>query len=111
MASILTPMKAPDNLTYLIHHIFLPPKVPTESDYSPEHERFLLGTILESLGAYEGDDAAASHMLRRMHGIHVCSAGRYVINEPALVRALEQLHDDGMSLGVISSPIWFNNSY
>jgi hypothetical protein len=38
-----------------------------------------------------------------MQDIHVCAAGRYVVDKPALVRAIRQLDDHGMLLCAISS--------
>lgn len=106
MASISEINKAQDNVSYLLHHIFLPPKVPDESDYNPQNEKFLLGTTLESLEAFRsvgshqqrGAIDAAVTMLRRMQDIHVCSADRYAVDELALVRAFRQLDDHGTFL-------------
>lgn len=111
MASTLTATKAPDNVSYLLHHIFLPPKVPVKSDYKPQNEQFLLGTTLERLEAFrcmaphhqQGAIDAAVTMLHRMQDIHVCAADRYVVDKPALVRAIGQLDDYGMLLCAISS--------
>ena len=96
-------------MSYLLHHIFLPPKVPVESDYSPQNEKFLLGTTLESLEAFRsigphqqhGAIDAAVTMLRRMQDIHMCGADRYAVHELALVRAFKQLDDHGMLLSAI----------
>lgn len=101
--------KAPasvEKLTYILHHVFLPPKVPVKSDYTAQHEEFLLQSTLYSLVAFrsvalhqKGSVDAAVTMLHRMKKIHVCVADRYLIDEHALANALGELDKHGMSLG------------
>ncbi|KAJ9607822.1 hypothetical protein H2200_007901 [Cladophialophora chaetospira] len=38
---------------YLIHHVFLPPKLPSKDDSNPNHEAVLLGTTLEALREFK----------------------------------------------------------
>jgi hypothetical protein len=34
---------------YMIHHIFLPPKLPLQDGYVSEHEKILLNTTIKAL--------------------------------------------------------------
>ena len=45
-----TPLNA---ITYMIHHIFLPPELPQEDDFDPQHERILLDTISDALQMFK----------------------------------------------------------
>jgi hypothetical protein len=40
------------DIKYLIHHIFLPPKLPGGDDSFPDHEKVLVQTILDALQEY-----------------------------------------------------------
>lgn len=35
--------------TYLLHHVFLPPKLPQSEDYNPEYEQSLLESVIRNL--------------------------------------------------------------
>lgn len=36
-------------ITYLVHHVFLPPKLPQEDDSSDEHDKIMINTTLAAL--------------------------------------------------------------
>ena len=36
-------------MNYLIHHVFLPPQLPQEDDYSAEHDTALLRAVMDAL--------------------------------------------------------------
>ena len=38
-----------DVMNYLIHHVFLPPQLPQEDDYSAEHDTALLRAVIDAL--------------------------------------------------------------
>ena len=38
----------------MVHHIFLPPKLPQEDDFDPRHERVLLKTTSNALQMFKG---------------------------------------------------------
>ena len=38
---------------YMIHHIFLPPKLPHKDDFFLEHETILLNTTINALGEFK----------------------------------------------------------
>ncbi|KAF8860560.1 hypothetical protein BDZ45DRAFT_800719 [Acephala macrosclerotiorum] len=41
-------------LTYMIHHVFLPPKLPNEDDFNAEYDTILLDTTINSLLRFKG---------------------------------------------------------
>lgn len=45
-------------MMYMIHHIFLPPKVPQEDDFDPKHERSLLDITCRAIQMFK---SAAEH--------------------------------------------------
>ncbi|KAI6777666.1 uncharacterized protein J7T54_007393 [Emericellopsis cladophorae] len=93
--------------------MFLPPKVPVKSDYTPQNEHFLLCTTLESLEAFRSMNPDRRHgtidtaitMLRRMQDTHVSAAGQYVVDKSALVRAIRQLDNHGILLSAAEDDI------
>lgn len=42
-----------DNIEYLVHHIFLPPKLPQKDDFRVEDELFLLNAITAAFEKFE----------------------------------------------------------
>jgi hypothetical protein len=90
---------------YLVHHVFLPPKLPQEDDYKPEHELVLLEKCIEALQQFkvyvsdsEADSiAAAATMVTRL--AQTCGPNGDV-DEKELRSALTQLYTDGGILPV-----------
>lgn len=41
------------SLQYIIHHVFLPPKLPQKSDAGPDHDRALTKHVLQALEHFE----------------------------------------------------------
>ena len=90
-------------LSYLIHHVFLPPKLPCADDYKPEHEQQLLSVALKSLEGFRLL-AAAEHRdicdnaidaLGTTRTIHTCAGNQYVIDRSALLLAMQHLDKNG----------------
>lgn len=87
---------------YLVHHIFLPPKLPREDDYKPEYELMLLENCVEALQQFkvyvsdsEADSiAAAVTMVTRL--AHICGPNGDV-DEKEFRNALTQLYTEGKS--------------
>lgn len=42
-----------DAIMYMIHHVFLPPQLPQEDDFDPEHEMKLLNIICETMQMFK----------------------------------------------------------
>ncbi|KAL3412906.1 hypothetical protein V8F44DRAFT_645694 [Aspergillus fumigatus] len=90
---------------YLVHHIFLPPKLPQEDDYKPEYELMLLEKCVEALQQFkvyvsdsEADSiAAAVTMVTRL--AHICGPNGDV-DEKEFRNALTQLYTEGGILPV-----------
>jgi hypothetical protein len=40
-------------MKYMFHHVFLPPKLPQEDDYNPEHELALLDSVIQALERFK----------------------------------------------------------
>lgn len=87
-------------MKYMFHHVFLPPKLPQEDDFDPEHDLALLDSVihaLERFKTYEREQqnrifAFAIEMLSRLKsqaGIHGD------VNEGKLLQNLQKLSLDG----------------
>lgn len=46
MASI--PTLSPEAFEYIVHHVFLPPRLPQSDDFNHSHERQLLCVVLDA---------------------------------------------------------------
>ena len=44
----------PEAISYLFHHIFLPPKLPQKDDYDPFHDIALFDQVIEALCQFRG---------------------------------------------------------
>ena len=92
---------SPDAVWYLIHHVFLPPKVPQADDYDASLDVTLLKAIIHGLNVLKGrlpteklvpiNNALA--MLRNMQKVHISGN----VNETELLQALASLIQDGQS--------------
>jgi hypothetical protein len=96
-------LSAPDAVSYVVDHVFLPPKIPCRSDYDPTHEASLLKRTLESLRRFQvlvpahqydvvGD---AVTQLRRIMDVHECVGDQYVVDQHALMLAMQDLDCEG----------------
>lgn len=91
-------------LTYLIHHVFLPPKLPCESDYDPAYERLMVDTALDSLERFRAILPKQQHalvlvalaMLRNMLDVHKTLGDLFVVNRTGLESAIADLDKHGM---------------
>lgn len=96
-------LPAPDAVSYVVHHVFLPPKVPCQSDYDTTHEESLLKGTLDSLKRFQVLVPAHQHdavrdavtQLRRIMDIHECVGDQYVVDQHALMRAMQELDGEG----------------
>ncbi|EXJ68848.1 uncharacterized protein A1O5_07780 [Cladophialophora psammophila CBS 110553] len=90
---------SPGALTYLIHHIFLPPKLPQEDDHDPEYESVLLNVVLDALGRFRncviGDQnetiGSVIAMISGMISLRDSSASADAVSERKLESALRAL--------------------
>jgi hypothetical protein len=53
MDNIPSPKLSLEAINYMIHHIFLPPKLPQGSDFSFSFETHLLETVIDALGDFK----------------------------------------------------------
>ncbi|KAH1900111.1 hypothetical protein KXV57_008631 [Aspergillus fumigatus] len=90
---------------YLVHHVFLPPKLPQEDDYDPEYELVLLEKCIEALEQFKGyvsgpeadSIAAAALMITRLAQIFGPHGD---VDEKKFRNALAQLYTEGGILPV-----------
>lgn len=88
---------------YMIHHIFLPPKLPGEDDSSPDHEIALLDITLDALRDFKkwvmedhiGTVDSVIGMVSSMKGV---SDSQGTVDEWKLSRALSDLPNKGRHL-------------
>ncbi|EED21984.1 conserved hypothetical protein [Talaromyces stipitatus ATCC 10500] len=87
---------SPGAATYLVHHIFLPPKLPGSDDYNAAHEVWLVEMLYGALSRFKShfsDNqrltlASVAFMLEKVKQTHD-SHGH--VDEPKLKRALQEL--------------------
>ncbi|CAI7592284.1 unnamed protein product [Penicillium pancosmium] len=89
-----------EEITYLFHHIFLPPKLPQSDEYNAQYEILLLDRVVELLRDFshhaEPHDAAvltsALAMISRLRGICELDGG---VNESQLKEVFSDLDFEG----------------
>jgi hypothetical protein len=90
-------------MMYLIHHVFLPPKLPNEDDFDSECEMILLETIIECLWKFKGFIVSEQYpaidsviaMVTSMRNLHDSSGPRGGITEGKFEDALKSLCGQG----------------
>ncbi|CAG7991695.1 unnamed protein product [Penicillium nalgiovense] len=85
---------------YLLHHVFLPPRIPQEEDHDAEHERFLLDNVFEALRRFK-DYCIKEYfdildmiitMTVRLKSVYALDGD---VSEVELTKILENLKDKG----------------
>ncbi|RMZ83548.1 hypothetical protein DV738_g1146, partial [Chaetothyriales sp. CBS 135597] len=90
-------------VSYLIHHIFLPPKLPNQDDSSPENESALLNTTIDALEEFkkwtvDDNNAAVDAVIDMVKGLELVTDfinSNGAINERELSIALKDLPQKG----------------
>lgn len=101
-----------DAIMYMIHHVFLPPQLPQEDDFDPQHEKTLLDTISDALRVFKAD---AGYSLKgviesisdMMGNLRIVRDDSGAISEEKLESALRKLPHGG---GVIPLHIRAQNA-
>jgi hypothetical protein len=89
-----------ESTLFMIHHVFLPPKLPQEDDFAPGLDGVLVDTVLKFLGEFNGLNRcnratiAVTSMVENFRAIHHESG---VIIEARLQDTLAKLSKDGKS--------------
>ncbi|KLJ08813.1 hypothetical protein EMPG_15752 [Blastomyces silverae] len=92
-----------DAIMYLIHHIFLPPKLPQEDDFNLNHENVLLGTVYQALNDFrdcvthdqDGIVDSVIAMITNLKTVRECSSSDGSVSEERLEKALENICSNG----------------
>ncbi|PYH83568.1 hypothetical protein BO82DRAFT_411285 [Aspergillus uvarum CBS 121591] len=90
---------------YLLHHVFLPPKLPQEDDFNALHETVLLDSVIDALAQFHdycpGQESevvvSVKVMLTRLRAMRDCHGD---VNHVELRKALEELENSGGALPV-----------
>ncbi|KAN0110108.1 hypothetical protein V8E51_006495 [Hyaloscypha variabilis] len=89
-------------VTYLINHIFLPPKLPQEDDLSFEYESAMLDTVIDCLSKFKGhiggyniDAAAAAAVMFNLRDVRDNHSISGAVNEKKLRETLGSLYEQG----------------
>ncbi|KIW82284.1 hypothetical protein Z517_05311 [Fonsecaea pedrosoi CBS 271.37] len=90
-------------LWFMIHHMFLPPKLPSEDDSSPDHEKALLDTTIAALRefkdlAIEDSNGAVDSVIRMVTSLSAVLDSDGHVNEGKLSDALRDLPEKGGTL-------------
>jgi hypothetical protein len=86
---------------YMVHHVFLPPKLPQANDFDLELEDALINTVLKSLQEFKSlvDDHSVVDSARAMiSNFRVLRDGSGAISEAKLTDALQNLSVGGMCI-------------
>lgn len=87
-------------LSYLFHHVFLPPKLPQKDDYNSSYENSLLDHVIDTLKRFKALAPSHHHevlaevitMITRLREI----CGSYgEVSERRLKKALQKLDTEG----------------
>ncbi|GLA78843.1 hypothetical protein AtubIFM55763_000735 [Aspergillus tubingensis] len=92
---------------YLLHHVFLPPKLPQEDDYNASHESALLDGVIDALALFQeyshGQESevvdSVKVMLTRLRATRDCHGD---VNHVELQKALEELENSGTAIQYMS---------
>ncbi|KAJ4146954.1 hypothetical protein LMH87_001508 [Akanthomyces muscarius] len=84
-----------EDVLYMAHHVFLPPKLPTKSDAEPTQDGALADAALRSLRLFSSTTTqsavqTAITMMENMTSVHEVGAS-YAVREDSLRNALQQL--------------------
>lgn len=96
----------PEAMKYLIHHTFLPPKLPGGNNSKAEHESILLNTVVDSLKAFRECVAhdlrdtleSVTVMTTNLCTIHGSSGIHGSVREGPFLNALQNLPNKGKDL-------------
>lgn len=92
-------------MDYLIHHVFLPPKLPSSNDHSHAKEEMLMQITLDSLKSFRNLVADryyqpisdAIGMLQNFLRVHEASEGRLAVSQHKLEGVMQSLEECGES--------------
>lgn len=87
-------------LEYMIHHIFLPPKLPGSDDSNPHHEKALMKTTIDVLQDFknlvkEDCDYAVEAVIRTIRSLYITLDSKGHVDEDQLSEALQILPTKG----------------
>jgi hypothetical protein len=90
-----------DAIMYIIHHIFLPSKLPQEDDFNPQHESILLDTTSHALQMFKaavgyGQQGIIESVIATINNLRIVRDDSGFINEGELQSALRKLPKNGM---------------
>lgn len=91
---------------YVIHHVFLPPRLPLEDDFDPQHEGILLDCISDALERFKAisghdEELVVQTVLPMIENLISVRDVAGTISESKLQSVLRQLHDNGTALPMV----------
>lgn len=95
-----SPLENSQDMLYLFHHLFLPPKLPQEDDYGVDREILLIDVVVDALHSFKAYFSAvdaevvglASTMIIRLRRIHGPNGE---VDEVELEKILRRLKEEG----------------
>ncbi|KAL4918900.1 hypothetical protein BDW62DRAFT_200299 [Aspergillus aurantiobrunneus] len=99
-ASATTLKLTPGASRYLFHHVFLPPKLPQEDDYSAEYDRVLLDSVIHALHGFrtqvsEQHGVILGPVIAMITRLRETLESNGYVNEVKLRDILEKLNTEG----------------
>ncbi|KAL5332674.1 hypothetical protein BJX70DRAFT_404369 [Aspergillus crustosus] len=93
-----------DASLYLLHHVFLPPKLPQRNDYNSSHELTLLNTVIHALHGFKAYVPKQQEILytviMMLSRLRATCGPNGIVDERKLYTALEELGADGGALPI-----------
>lgn len=88
-------------IEYMIHHLFLPPKLPGGDDSNPDHEKLLVETTISSLQEFkdlitEDRNGAIDSVIRTVSSLNIILDSEGHVDEDKLSNALATLPETGL---------------
>lgn len=93
-----------DELTYMYHHVVLPPKLPQKDDYDPVNELALLHSFRKSLNTFGAlsQDRDTNDVVTTLHAMLTSSIKVFdpygSISSGALIEVLKELSSSGLAI-------------
>jgi hypothetical protein len=87
----------PKAVLYMVHHVFLPPKLPQKDDFDAGFDDALLDMLSSSLQAFEHhvDDKAVRSTRDMISNLRTMRDGSGAMDETKIKEALRGLHEKG----------------
>jgi hypothetical protein len=92
-----------DDLQYIIHHVFFPPKLPQKDDSAPEYDKALTKQVLQALRAFEASggqlqaNTSTTLLIRMLENMLESRGSKSGLLQNAVENQMGSMKNTGMS--------------